>query len=67
MLLYATASSERASKSQGGNQFVKIEIQDESQEVIAVLSVHPGHKAKMQLVYRPESATVSVAENEIER
>ena len=38
MKLYATTTSERASKGQGGN-YVTIEITNEKKEVIAILSV----------------------------
>ena len=39
MKLYATTTSERASKGQGGNQFLSIDINDELNQVIAHIYV----------------------------
>ena len=35
--LYCTATSEKASKGQGGNQFLAIEVKDDNEAVIAVI------------------------------
>lgn len=41
MKLYATTTSERASKGQGGNVFLAIEIKDDNEEVIGVIRLKP--------------------------
>ena len=46
MKLYATTTSERASKGQGGNDFIEIQITDENEKAIYSLIVMPhdeGH------------------------
>ena len=42
MKLYATVTSERASKGQGGNERLEITIQDEEKEVLAEITVLPS-------------------------
>ena len=37
MKLYATVTSERATKGQGGNEFINIELKDEKQNVICLI------------------------------
>ena len=39
MKLYATISSERATKGQGGNEYLKIIIRDEKQHCIGYLTI----------------------------
>ena len=39
MKLYATTTSERATKGQGGNNYLKIEVKDEKKEVIMKIDV----------------------------
>lgn len=39
MKLYATTTSERASKGQGGNKYLNIDILDEEENLIAYISV----------------------------
>lgn len=41
MKLYATVTSERASKGQGGNKFLAIEIKDDNQETIGIVRLRP--------------------------
>ena len=41
MKLYATTTSERASKGQGGNDFIEINIYDEEQDIIAIIGLKP--------------------------
>lgn len=41
MKLYATTTSERASKGQGGNDYLDIVVKDDNQEQIARLRVYP--------------------------
>lgn len=41
MKLYATTTSERASKSQGGNNYLKIVLRDETQQCFAHITVKP--------------------------
>lgn len=42
MLIYATTTSERASKGQGGNEFLEISIKDEQQNEMWRFIVSPG-------------------------
>lgn len=42
MKLYATTTSERASKGQGGNEFLKIIMRDETQQCFAYITVKPN-------------------------
>lgn len=42
MKLYATTTSERATKGQGGNEYLKIIIRDEKQQCFAYLTVKPN-------------------------
>lgn len=41
MKLYATATSERASKGQGGNEFIAIEVKDDNGIIIADIRFKP--------------------------
>lgn len=41
MKLYATVTSERASKGQGGNEFIGIDLKDENQVVFGTINVYP--------------------------
>lgn len=41
MKLYATVTSERASKGQGGNEYLDIEIKDDNKEIIGKIHVRP--------------------------
>lgn len=41
MKLYATTTSERASKGQGGNDYLKIILRDDKQQCFAYLTVKP--------------------------
>ncbi len=41
MILYATITSERASKGQGGNDFLEIEVKDENRNNILELKIIP--------------------------
>lgn len=41
MKLYATVTSERATKGQGGNKFLSIDIRDEKKEIIRSMSILP--------------------------
>lgn len=41
MKLYATITSERATKGQGGNEFLEIEIKNEKRETILEFSIKP--------------------------
>jgi hypothetical protein len=41
MKLYATTTSERASKSQGGNKYLDIRIKDENKQEILTVSIAP--------------------------
>jgi hypothetical protein len=41
MKLYATTTSERASKGQGGNEFLRIEVKGEGGEVLLSLTFEP--------------------------
>ena len=47
MKLYGTIKSERAEKGQGGNEYLEIEISNESREEIALIKVIPGNKNKI--------------------
>lgn len=41
MKLYATVTSERATKGQGGNHHIIVNLKDENENVMAVVTVHP--------------------------
>lgn len=41
MKLYATVTSERATKGQGGNKYLKIEITNDKKERLAMITVEP--------------------------
>lgn len=41
MKLYATTTSERASKGQGGNDYIEINITDEDKDLIATIGLKP--------------------------
>ena len=53
MLLYATTTSERASKGQGGNDFLSLDIRNEKAELLAGIVIKPASKGY------PLSITVS--------
>jgi len=42
MKLYATTTSERASKGQGGNEYICIDLLDENKEKIAEINLMPS-------------------------
>ena len=42
MKLYATTTSERASKGQGGNDFIEILVQDEKRETLFFMEIQPS-------------------------
>jgi len=44
MKLYSTITSERASKGQGGNEYLYIEILNDKKEIIAQIEVLPDSK-----------------------
>lgn len=56
MQYYATVSSERATKGQGGNEYVRIEVLDENRERIAFLSFLPldGNTHMQFALYDPD-------------
>lgn len=41
MKLYATVSSERATKGQGGNEYLEVNLYDEEQDIIATIGIKP--------------------------
>ena len=41
MKLYATTKSERASKGQGGNEYLKIIVRDDKQQCFAYITITP--------------------------
>lgn len=47
MKLYATTTSERASKGQGGNEYLEIDIQDEKERIVCSILVLPKEKDKL--------------------
>jgi hypothetical protein len=42
MKLYATTTSERASKGQGGNEYLQIEITDDKKNILGILNIKPA-------------------------
>ena len=67
MLLYATTTSERASKGQGGNEYIDIDIKDEKKNIIAIVHVRPSkHKGKPVVFFKHDIGrtylTTSLAE-----
>lgn len=44
MKLYATTTSERASKGQGGNKYLEIDVYDENQDRITSIKCYPEVK-----------------------
>lgn len=51
MKLYATTTSERASKGQGGNEYLKIDIKDENQEAIAEIYLQRATDTLGDIIY----------------
>lgn len=49
MKLYATVSSERASKGQGGNEYLAIQVQNEKQEKVLTILYSADGLGKMYL------------------
>lgn len=49
MKLYATVTSERASKGQGGNDFVQIEVKNAAQETIGIVDFFPNNTARISI------------------
>lgn len=50
MKLYATTTSERASKGQGGNEYLKIILRDEQSECFAYITVKPDRVMRLDLI-----------------
>ena len=50
MKLYATTTSERASKGQGGNEYLEIEVKNERKEIILELMIE-NHNGLLGLSY----------------
>ncbi len=52
MKLYATTTSERASKGQGGNKYLKINVMNDKQEQIVYIEIMPSdlHNGKTSIV-----------------
>lgn len=50
MKLYATVSSERARKGQGGNECLNIVVRNEKQEVIAHINFYPDNSCRMSIL-----------------
>jgi len=54
MKLYATVTSERAQKSQGGNLFVEVQVRGEDREtILAALRVYYNQAGKLEITYAP--------------
>lgn len=51
MKLYATTTSERASKGQGGNEYLNIDILDENKNIIMYISVIVRNKKPTIKIY----------------
>lgn len=49
MKLYATTTSERASKGQGGNEYLDIAIRNDTEEIIALISFYPDGTCTAQV------------------
>lgn len=50
MKLYATVSSERARKSQGGNTCLNIVVRNEKQQVIGHINFYPDNTCRMSIL-----------------
>jgi hypothetical protein len=67
MKLYATTTSERASKGQGGNDFVKIHIYNAKQQEICRLYVTPtleGEKIELWELNDKKTEFITIQSNE---
>lgn len=47
MKLYATTTSERASKGQGGNEYIDIMVTNEVEDIILLVSVYPDSTCRI--------------------
>ena len=50
MKLYATITSERATKGQGGNKYISITIRDEGQYPIGAIDFYPDRTARISII-----------------
>jgi len=50
MKLYATITSERATKGQGGNEYISITIRDEGKYPIGAVDFYPDRTARISVV-----------------
>jgi|GEM_PF-2852965 len=66
MKLYGTIKSERASKGQGGNDYLEIDIQNVKQDVMAKIRIEPTDdtKAKMTLSYEKDYIEIKTTDCE---
>lgn len=64
MKLYGNVKSERASKGQGGNEYLEVEILNEKQSVVATLRVTPevNDGVKILVSHNPKLAEVLLGE-----
>lgn len=62
MKLYGNIKSERASKGQGGNEYLEIEVLNEDQNVVAMIRITPDQERKVKILvsHSPELAEVSL-------
>lgn len=59
MKLYATTTSERASKGQGGNKYIETIITDENKKVIYHVSILPHDEGHMIIEHHGKCAQIS--------
>ncbi len=50
MKMYATIQSERATKGQGGNEYLKIIVRNEKQQCIAYLTFKPDETCQISII-----------------
>lgn len=67
MKLYATVSSERATKGQGGNDFLSIEIYNENNDIISIINInHPLWFKNPQMSINYNSTMVDISRHNME-
>jgi hypothetical protein len=67
MKLYATTTSERATKGQGGNDFLNIEIFNADNDIIAVINInHPLWFKNPQMSINYNSTMIDISRHNME-
>lgn len=67
MKLYGNIKSERATKGQGGNDFLEVEILNANQDIVATIKVLPGSGGKAEITISHDSALADIATGEVNK